>query len=34
MAVAGLAMRPARVKEVIADIHTINKDYGVTAEVK
>jgi hypothetical protein len=34
MGVAGLAMRPARVKDVIADIHTINKDYGVTSEVK
>jgi hypothetical protein len=34
MGVAGLAMRPARAKEVIADIHTINKDYGVTSEVK
>ena len=34
MAVAGLAIRPDRMKEVIAEITAVNREYGVTSEVK
>ena len=34
MAVAGLAILPARMREVIAEITAVNREYGVTAEVK